>query len=475
MNKQKISYALAFAALLGSAALSPVFADDVQVTGNGAFTDNQVQANAQTTTQTTQSNTTQATNTVTTDNSTGNNSANFNTGGTVVVQTGNANANVGVSNTAGSNTAQVANTVPTNANTAVVSNGAFSDNSTQANTSNTTSLQQTNTTDFANKVNVNNNTGNNEANFNTGSNVSVGTGNANAWVGISNTAGSNQAAVSGATGATGGSTVVAGNGAFSDSAANTDSNSSTSLTQTNNATITNTVLAKNNTGGNNENFNTGSNVGIFTGDANASIGISNTAGKNTAFVDGGSGGSQSPNIFVVSNGAFSASHVTAWNNLRTALTQSNLTYAANYVETVNNTGNNAASFNTGGETILTTGDANAAVTSFTTAGSNNAFVIDGPIFANAAEVAILDNGAFSLNRVHSTQNTDESLNQQNDTMFVNDVRTKNNVGNNNADFGTSLLAPYMMYGSNGANITRTGNANAQVGLYDLASANFLSN
>lgn len=478
MNKQTITYALGVAAFLGAAALTPVLAD-TQLTGNGAFSNNVAQASSQNSTKATQSNTTQVTNTVTTNNNTGNNSANFNTGGTVVVQTGSANANVGISNTAGSNTAQVAGGSQGSQNTTVLGNGAFSNNAAQTSTGSNTSLQQANNTNVANTVSVNNNTGNNAANFNTGSTVVIGTGNANAEVGIENAAGSNQAAVNGASsnGQNGSSTLVAGNGAFSANNVGSTSNSSTSLSQTNNTNFANMVNENNNTGGNTENYNTGGNVGIFTGNANAYVGISNMAGQNTGYVQGGTGGGQGADAYILGNGAFSASNVSAWNSFRTDLKQENLTYVLNYVDTMNNTGNNAASFNTGGDTVLTTGDANAGTTIFNTAGSNEGYLIGGSYFANAAEFAILGNGAFSNNSISSSQVNRTSADQTNNTMFTNKVKTSNNAGNNKADYGTggsSYLSPYMVYGNYGMNESQSGNANSYTGLNNLAATNYLT-
>lgn len=474
MNKQKIVYALLSAAFLGSAAMFPAFADST-IAGNGAFANNQIQTTSQNTVKTTQTNNTQATNTVSTNNNTGNNSANFNTGATVVVQTGNANANVGISNTAGSNTAQVAQTAPASPNSTVLSNGAFSNNSTQSNTANTTALEQTNTTNLANTVNVTNNTGNNAANFNTNSNVAIGTGDANATVGISNAAGSNQAAVvDPSTGGNGSSAFVAGNGAFSNNNVAENSNSSTSLNQTNNSNLINTVTENNNTGNNSENYNTGGTVGIFTGNANAYVGIDNSAGQNSALLVSGDGMNQSPDAFILDNGAFSASNVTGWNSFRTDLKQQNLTYVLNYVDTMNNTGNNAASFNTGGSTVLVTGDANSGVTTFNTAGSNEGYIIGGPVYANAAENDILGNGAFSYNNITESQNNDTYENQKNVSMFDNTVKENNNSGNNQSNYGNSYLSPYMVYGNYGMNEMQSGDSNSYTGLYNLASANNLS-
>jgi hypothetical protein len=480
MNKQKISYALAIAAFLGSAALFPASADNITVAGNGAFGDTQVQANSNNTTSVSQANNTQAANTVQVANNTGNNQAAFNTGGTTTIQTGDANAAVGVSNTAGSNTAQVSGGAQPDQNTTVAANGAFTDNSVQTNSTNNTALQQANTTDFANNVNVTNNTGNNNANFNTGSNVTVQTGDANAQVGISNSAGSNAAWVNGDTSQSGTNVAEVGNGAFSQSNVDENTKSDTSLSQTNNTTVANDVKVNNNTGGTNANFNTGSNVNIQTGDANAFVGVSNMAGQNQAVVDGGSGG-QDAVIGIVGNGAFTQNNVAAINDFRTAATQSNLTYVANYISTMNNTGNTNASFDTGGTVNATTGNANAEVTSFNTAGSNQAFVVGGSTFANAAEIAILDNGAFSDNGVHVNQNNKSVVSQDNNTNFVNDIGTSNNTSNNGG--GSSRMNNFLnrysyLFGNTGYGgdtSVQTGDANSFVSLYNLASTNFLTN
>jgi hypothetical protein len=486
MNKQKLTYALGVAAFLGSAALFPALADNTTVAGNGAFSGTQVQTSSNNSTDVSQTNNTQAVNQVQVSNNTGNNTASFNTGAVVGINTGAANANVGISNTAGSNTAQVSGGSNGGQNTTVAGNGAFSENGINSNSNSNTSLSQTNNTNFANDVNVNNNTGKNSADFNTGGSVSINTGPANAWVGISNTAGSNQAAVSGGNSGTGTSTVVAGNGAFSNSNVNSNSNNSTSLNQQNDTNFSNVVHAYNNTGNNSADFNTGSNVSINTGTANAWVGIQNLAGQNTAFVQGGmSGGGGNGSIAVIGNGAFSNNNVSQRNDLRTALEQENLTTVVNYISTMNNTGNNTASFNTGGYVNLTTGSANSGVNVFNTAGSNDAYVFNPSYFANAALTEILGNGAFSYNNVNSNAYNSNSVKQKNYTSFTNNIREKNSTGNNKSSYGTGSFMPYMSYSNCGCSTQNgysygsgmsslySGEANAYMGSYNQAAKNSL--
>jgi hypothetical protein len=153
---------------------------------------------------------------------------------------------------------------------------------------------------------------------------------------------------------------------------------------------------------------------------------------------------------------------------------------------MNNTGNNTASFNTGGDTNITTGNANAGIDIFNTAGSNEAYVVSPSYYANAAEIAILGNGAFSDNSVNASQYNKTSVNQKNHTMFDNTVNTKNNTGKNKSDYGTgfeSYMPYYNAYGNSdqygngygsGMSSVYSGDANAGVGMYNLASSNRLS-
>src|SRR5687767_13335161 len=107
ITKKKIAYFVSTAALLGSAGLFPAFADTVTISGNGAFSDNNVHVSEHDETFVRQSNNTSISNNVSSHSNTGNNSASYNTGGDVSILTGDAHSNVSIQNTAGINVANV--------------------------------------------------------------------------------------------------------------------------------------------------------------------------------------------------------------------------------------------------------------------------------------------------------------------------------------------------------------------------------
>lgn len=475
MNKQKITYALTTVAFLGSAALFPAFASTIQEVGNGAFSNSDVQANSSNTTDVNQNNASTITNNVQATADTGNNSASYNTGSSVNVFTGAANTNVGITNMTGSNTANVIGAGSGGAqSTAVAGNGAFSDNAVQSNNTTSTALNQNNSATVTNDVNVANNTGNNSANFNTGSDVNIYSGNANAYVGLYNATGGNAATVIGGGNSGGGQIVgVGGNGAFSNNNVSTSSNNSTSLTQSDITRLANNVFLNNNTGGNGASFNTGSNVNILSGGANAQVGITNLAGGNSALVLGG-GNDGWMSTYVLGNGAFSTNNVSQRNSLRTALTQSNLSYVANTIESMNSTGNNTAGFNTGSNVLVASGNANSWVSLLNTTGVNIARLLGIGGNGGNTNVNVSGNGAFSNNNVESMMDTSTWLNQTNDSSIMNTISSHNSTGGNSDEYGTGSGFGSMSYLMPSHSLTASGNAGTGVSLNNQASANYLA-
>lgn len=312
-------------------------------------------------------------------------------------------------------------------------NGAFSDNTVKVNNNDSTKVQQNNNTDITNKVNTVQNTGGNTADFNTGGSVTIKTGDANSNVNINNQAGENKAVVAG--GGNGSNLVdVAGNGAFSTNKVKLNNDNSVKLNQNNNTDITNKVNTYQNTGNNSANFNTGTKVTIETGNANATTNINNQAGANFATVYNGKNSNDNL-VDVNGNGAFSDNKVTINDAANTYLRQNNNTRFNNYVNTFQNTGNNDASFNTGGSVKIYTGDANSAVNINNQAGENKALV-GGYGSYNTNYVDVSGNGAFSKNKVYLNDNSREKLFQNNNTRINNYVNTKQNTGRNYADFNT---------------------------------------
>lgn len=236
-------------------------------------------------------------------------------------------------------------------------------------------------------------------------------------------------------------TGIYGNGALSDNRVSYNASNTTSVNQTNNTDINNNVTVSNNTGHNTASGNTGGNVSIQTGDANANVSISNMAGVNIANLSG-QPMNNNASIDIMGNGAFSNNAVNYFNRTSTTLNQSNDTRIANNVDVNNNTGYNTVNNNTGsynwpwmrdnhnnGSTTISTGNANASV-SIENKGNVNAAYVSGTQ-NNDSHILIAGNGAYSDNAARLNDTNYNRDNQNNDNHFNNDVNTHNNSGYNN--------------------------------------------
>lgn len=161
---------------------------------------------------------------------------------------------------------------------------------------------------------------------------------------------------------------VSGNGADSSNSVHLQSTTQTFVTQTNNANIANSVGASATTGDNSTSNNTGGDNSIDTGNAQASVAITNSANQNssqlaTSGCCDGSGNSQtSVSVNVEANGATSQNTVSLNLTNTNVVNVTNNTRLNNDVEVVADTGHNVADSNTGGNVRITTGDATTSVT-----------------------------------------------------------------------------------------------------------------
>jgi hypothetical protein len=189
---KKATVGIATGAMFALTAVPSAFATGVGVSSNGAFSSNDVDVNNSCSTQVAQANQTDIENAIRNYASTGGNSANFNTGGSVVIYSGDASSNVGVSNAAGSNALSGAQGCSNGSTLVGVSgNGAFSDTSVDVSNWSREQWKQYNETAFLNNVYNSMVTGNNSANFNTGSDIVIYSGSAYSGTMIDNQAGSN--------------------------------------------------------------------------------------------------------------------------------------------------------------------------------------------------------------------------------------------------------------------------------------------
>lgn len=358
-KKQIVSAAAAGALLLNLA--TPVLAEtSIVISGNGANSSNGTVVQQTNTTTVTQNNQANVTNNVDADASTGGNDANFNTGGEVNVDTGNATSDVDVTNVLNSNSANVDCCGNGDTDVKIDGNGADSQNSVGLVSSNLTSVTQNNNANVNNDIDSDAKTGYNDANSNTGGDVTINTGNAKASATVSTTANVNSAHVGGGLGSSNPSAsfVISGNGAGSNNAIQAALGNLSALTQNNNAHINNNVDADASTGKNDAEFNTGGDVVIDTGNAWADVDVTNAVNFNHADVDCGC--LLDVLAKVSGNGAESDNGISLGLNDLQTIAQDNGACLFNDVDGEAKTGKNDANSNTGeadSDPSVNTGDA----------------------------------------------------------------------------------------------------------------------
>lgn len=227
---------------------------------------------------------------------------------------------------------------------------------------------------------------------------------------------------------------ISGNGAGSDNTANVKQTSTTTVNQSNNADVTNKVEAKAKTGNNDANFNTGGNVTVDTGDAEATATVTNNLNSNVAQVD--CCGVQDTDVLVSGNGAQSDNDVVVRGTNTTTLNQNNNANVRNNVDVAAVTGGNDAGFNTGGDVVVKTGKATVDANVTTNANSNWAHIGSNGDTSSNVSLKILNNGAGSDNNISAKLANTTTLSQWNDARVRNDVDAQAKTGNNDANFNT---------------------------------------
>ncbi len=295
--------------------------------------------------------------------------------------------------------------------TVVVSgNGSSSDNDVKVGQTNNTTVTQSNTANISNDINANANTGGNHANDNTGSDVSIDTGNAKSTVKVDNTVNSNEAQVKCGGCPTDVKVEVSGNGTHSDNDVNLDLKNKTWVDQKNDAVIHNDIDSKANSGKNNANDNTGGDVSVHTGKAEAWALVNNKANANVAHV--GSSGRGALELKILGNGSDSDNDIAANLSNEVTVRQDNYADIANDVDVKANSGKNNANDNTGGSSSIHTGDAKAGAAVDNMANFNLADVQDCCQFDGLVKVA--GNGTGSDSNVDLTLASTLFADQKND-------------------------------------------------------------
>ncbi len=253
---------------------------------------------------------------------------------------------------------------------------------------------------------------------------------------------------------------VTGNGAFSDNSVNLSTNTTTVVNQTNNANVTNNVSSDASTGGNSSSFNTGGDTRIVTGDASSNVNVSTAVNLNKAELNDCGCSASNLSVNVSGNGAYSETQVNVTKDNLTSLSQYNDAYINNNIDAKANTGKNDSSFNTGGASIIVTGDASSNVTVDNKANANLASIGGGSGNSNGNWVNITGNGYLSNNDVDLNSNSTVVLTQRNSAEIYNDIYAKANTGNNNSEFNTG-----------GTTAILTGDATTNVDVNNLVNFN----
>jgi len=258
---------------------------DVNVTGNGAESENGVNANNANQVFLNQNNDANYNNNITANSSTGKNDSSYNTGGSTVVVSGNATTNVGVNNAANANVANVGGSDGSSDPSSVVvsGNGALSANGVNLDNESAVVLDQANNAQIDNNIKANAKTGENESQFNTGGNNGIESGNATDNVSVNNFANFNAASLSCGCTLSDLGVKVKGNGAESQNGVNASNSSSVFPNQINDEGLWNGVNGGATTGSNDLGFSTGSVYGdpvIFSGNGSSTTNVNNVGNAN---------------------------------------------------------------------------------------------------------------------------------------------------------------------------------------------------
>lgn len=178
MTKAKLVSA-ALSATTAFLSVAPIaLASTVEVSGNGADSQNTANLSISQTVTLQQQNNADVDNNVDASANTGGNEASDNTGGDVSINTGDASTSLSLSTTANSNKLSGVCCDDLSVDAKISGNGADSDNEINLSLNRENSFIENNNLDVDNRVELYANTGDNRANGNTGGDVSINTGNA---------------------------------------------------------------------------------------------------------------------------------------------------------------------------------------------------------------------------------------------------------------------------------------------------------
>lgn len=414
-------------------------------------------------------------------------------------------------------------------------NGAGSDNSASSNTESSSTVIQDNNAEIGNDLNLNTNTGESSASQNVG-NSAITTGDANTSGTIVNTVNTNTTGLAvsefNVVDDTTGDLIldfaagcILGCGIFDPvSISNTDNGSNSTNNagveqivnnetfQNNEATVENNTTLTANSGYNQANQNTGGDSTITTGDANVSANVINFLNNNIA----GNVILGVVNIFGdligdiilpqdtltaplasvgnTGNGADSTNSALIDNTVSNTTFQTNDAFIQNNLNFEANTGGNETSKNTGGNSLIETGEATIESQTLNIANSNInggdwwlvlvneagswiGNILGSPAGSNTAgsegtqftvnpngDITVTNqgNGADSQNTAEVNQTTNTSTVQNNIASIINNLNLFANTGNNSASKNTG-----------GDSTIKTGDANVVANLVNFVNNNIV--
>ncbi len=346
-------------------------------------------------------------------------------------------------------------------NVEISGNGASSENEVEVKTESEVKVEQDNDADIDNNIDIDADTGGNSASWNTGGDVKIDTGDATSDVKVTNVANANTAEVSSCCPGDL-SVTIKDNGAYSENEVEYKSEQEVEVDQDNDADIDNDVDVDADTGDNKANSNTNGSVEIKTGSVDSSVTVDNTVNLNSARLTGSNGGA-TLSVEIAGNGASSENEVEIKLEHEVEVDQDNDADIDNDVDVDAETGDNKASWNTGGEVVIDTGDVVSKVDLSTLANFNSADVDScGCIFDEDSWVKIKDNGAFSENEFELETETEVKAEQDNDADIDNDADVDGDTGDNKVKGTTVGDDPTIETGASNSDVTVENEVNSNV-------------
>ena len=229
------------------------------------------------------------------------------------------------------------------------------------------------------------------------------------------------------------SITISGNGSDTNNDVTLTRSQSTTVTQYNDTTIDNDVDVDQDTGGNDADDNTGGDVEINTGDADSDITVDNQAGRNV--YENACCVADDISLEISGNGTDSDNTIDLKHSNIVDVEQINETDIDNDIDVDQDSGDNGADDNTGGDISIMTGDLDSGIEVTNEAGVNLARA-GLPGVVGDVSVLIAGNGSDTNNDVTLRVREGLLVTQYNDTTMDNDVDVDQDSGDNDADDNT---------------------------------------